>query len=327
MLPLMKIFLTGGAGYIGSITTELLLDAGHEVVVFDNLERGHRAAVDRRARFIRGDLQKRDKIFKALADVKPDAVMHFAAYALVGESMQFPERYFDNNVIGGINLADAMVAAGCKKFIFSSTCATYGQPEKMPMTEDLPQRPQNPYGESKLMLEKVLLWYQQLHGIEPVFLRYFNACGATKKYGEDHDPESHIIPNVFKVALGQKENVQIFGEDYPTPDGTCIRDYIHIVDLAQAHILALKPGISGAFNLGNGEGFSVKQVIDACRAVTGHPIPAVVATRRPGDPARLISDSAKAKTVLGWKPQYPDIQTIVQHAWNWHQKRPHGYRK
>ncbi|MCX6997317.1 MAG: UDP-glucose 4-epimerase GalE [Kiritimatiellaeota bacterium] len=323
----MKIFLTGGAGYIGSITTELLLNAGHAVTVFDNLARGHRRAVDRRARFIKGDLQKRDKIFTALAAVQPDAVMHFAAFALVGESMQFPERYFDNNVIGGINLVDAMLAAGCRKFIFSSTCATYGQPEKMPMTEDLPQRPQNPYGESKLMLEKVLLWHQQLHGFEPVFLRYFNAAGATKKYGEDHDPESHIIPNVLKVALGQKDQAQIFGDDYPTPDGTCIRDYIHIADLAQAHILALRPGLAGAFNLGNGAGFSVKQVLDAARAVTGHPIPAVVAPRRPGDPARLISDSAKAKAVLGWQPQYPDIRTIVQHAWDWHRQHPHGYAK
>ena len=327
MLPRMKIFLTGGAGYIGSITTELLLDAGHAVTVFDNLGRGHRPAVDRRAKFIKGDLQRRDKIFKALAAVQPDAVMHFAAFALVGESMQYPERYFDNNVIGGINLVDAMLAAGCKKFIFSSTCATYGQPDKMPMTEDLPQRPQNPYGESKLMLEKVLLWHQQIHGVEPVFLRYFNACGATKKYGEDHDPESHIIPNVLKVALGQKDHVQIFGDDYPTPDGTCIRDYIHIVDLAQAHILALQPGLAGAFNLGNGAGFSVKQVVDAGRAVTGHPIPAVVAPRRSGDPARLISDSAKAKTVLGWQPRHPDIRTIVQHAWDWHRRHPHGYAK
>lgn len=327
MLRPMKIFVTGGAGYIGSITTEMLLDAGHKVVVFDNLERGHRAALDRRAKFIKGDLQKRAQIFKALAAVKPDAVMHFAAYALVGESMQYPERYFNNNVVGGLNLADAMIAAGCKKFIFSSTCATFGQPEKMPMTEDLPQRPQNPYGESKLMLEKILLWYQQLHGIQPVFLRYFNACGASEKYGEDHDPESHIIPCVLKVALGQKKFVQIFGDDYPTPDGTCVRDYIHIADLAQAHMLALKPGLAGAFNLGNGEGFSVKQVIDACRAVTGHAIPAKVATRRPGDPARLIGDSTKAKKILGWKPQYPDIQTIVQHAWNWHQKHPRGYAK
>ena len=323
----MKIFVTGGAGYIGSITTELLLDAGHDVTVFDNLGRGHRAAVDPRAEFIPGDLQHRDTIVKALAAVRPEAVLHFAAFALVGESMQFPERYFDNNVIGGIHLVEAMRAAGCRKFIFSSTCATYGQPEKMPMTEDLPQRPQNPYGESKLMLEKVLLWYQQLHGFEPVFLRYFNACGASRKFGEDHDPESHIIPNLLKVALGQKPHAEIYGDDYPTPDGTCIRDYIHIADLAQAHILALRPGLSGAFNLGNGEGFSVKQVLAAARAVTGHPIPAVVAPRRPGDPARLISDSAKAKAVLGWQPQYPDIRTIVQHAWDWHRQHPKGYEK
>ncbi len=321
----MKIFVTGGAGYIGSVTSELLLDGGHAVTIFDNLGRGHREALDPRARFIAGDLQDRAAIIKAMAETRPDAVMHFAAFALVGESMQFPQRYFDNNVIGGIHLADAALEAGVGKIIFSSTCATYGQPDTLPMTEDLPQRPTNPYGASKLMLEKVLLWYQQLKGLQPVFLRYFNACGATAKYGEDHDPETHIIPHLLRVALGQEQDFQIFGDDYPTPDGTCIRDYIHIVDLAAAHILALREGIQGAFNLGSGDGNSVRQVIETARAVTGHPIPVRVAPRRPGDPARLVASADKAKKVLGWQPRYPDLRTIIQHAWDWHKAHPRGY--
>jgi len=321
----MKLFVTGGAGYIGSVTSELLLDQGHDVVIFDNLDRGHREAVDDRAQLIVGDLQNKNDIHDALMRTRPDAILHFAAFALVGESMEYPERYFNNNVIGGIHLADSMVEAGVHKIIFSSTCATYGQPDVMPMNETLPQRPTNPYGESKLMLEKVLLWYQRLHQIEPVFLRYFNACGATEKFGEDHDPESHLIPILLQVPLGKREKVSIFGEDYDTPDGSCIRDYIHIVDLAQAHILALKEGVSGAFNLGTGDGFSVKQVLDVARSVTGFDIPAEVAPRRPGDPAKLIASSEKAHSVLGWKPKYPDLETIVQHAWNWHKAHPDGY--
>jgi len=240
--------------------------------------------------------------------------------------MEMPEIYFTNNVTGGIHLADAMLEAGVRKIIFSSTCATYGQPDVVPMTEDLPQRPTNPYGESKLMFEKVLLWYQQLHSFEPVFLRYFNACGALGELGEDHDPETHLIPNILLVPLGKKEHVMMFGDDYDTPDGTCVRDYIHIADLAQAHILALKKGVSGAFNLGNGDGYSVKQVIEAAREVTGHKIPAKMAPRRPGDPARLVAAADKAKTILGWKPQYPDLRTIIEHAWQWHKSHPGGYR-
>nr|MBP7276120.1 UDP-glucose 4-epimerase GalE [Kiritimatiellia bacterium] len=228
----MKILLTGGAGYIGSITTEVLLNAGHRVTVFDNLSRGHRAAIDPRAEFVHGDLRMPDDIAGAMRRVQPDAVMHFAAFALVGESMQQPELYFENNVIGGLNLVEAMRKAGVPKIIFSSTCATYGIPERMPMTEDLPQRPENPYGESKLIFERMLLWYERLHSIQPVFLRYFNASGATERYGEDHEPETHLIPNILRVALGQSSEMHIFGDDYPTPDGTCIRDYIHIVDLA-----------------------------------------------------------------------------------------------
>lgn len=323
----MKVFVTGGAGYIGSVTSELLLDVGHEVVIFDNLERGHVEAVDQRARFIKGDLRNREEIRDAMGSAKPDAVMHFAAYALVGESMEHPMRYFRNNVVGGIHLVDTMVEQGVKKIIFSSTCATYGQPDTMPMTEDIPQKPANPYGESKLMLETVLTWAQRQHGIQPVFLRYFNACGATKKYGEDHDPETHIIPNVLQVPLGKKKEVGIFGDDYKTPDGTCVRDYIHIVDLAEAHILALSGHHTGAFNLGNGDGYSVKQVVEVARKVTGHPIPARIAPRRPGDPDRLIASAEKAKKVLGWKPKYPDLETIVQHAWDWHRAHPNGYSR
>ena len=323
----MKVLVTGGAGYIGSITSEILLDEGHEVVIFDNLERGHREAVDARARLIQGDLRNREDIRGAMRDSWPDAVMHFAAFALVGESMQDPMLYFRNNVLGGIHLVEAMLERGVKKIIFSSTCATYGQPDRMPMTEDMPQRPTNPYGESKLMLEKVLNWERERHGLQPVFLRYFNAAGATEKLGEDHDPESHLIPNVLRVALGKSRALNIFGDDYPTPDGTCIRDYIHIVDLAQAHILALTGEHTGAFNLGNGDGYSVKQVLEVARELTGHPIPAEISPRRPGDPARLIAGADKAKQVLGWKPKYPEVRTIVQHAWNWHRAHPNGYRK
>lgn len=323
----MKILLTGGSGYIGSVTTELLCEDGHEVIVFDNLERGHIEAVDPRARLIVGDLREPTSIRDAMRAVKPDAVVHFAAYALVGESMQNPMQYFDNNLGGGLHLLDAMIRTGTKKIIFSSTCATYGQPETMPMTEALPQRPTNPYGESKLMFETALRWEQERRGIQPVFLRYFNACGATEKHGEDHDPETHIIPNVLKVALGQAKAVPVFGDDYATPDGTCIRDYIHIVDLARAHILALEKDVVGPFNLGTGTGFSVKQVIDTCREVTGCDIPEEISPRRPGDPACLVAGAEKAKRDLGWKPQYPDLKTIVQHAWNWHRAHPHGYGK
>jgi UDP-glucose 4-epimerase len=323
----MKLLVTGGAGYIGSVTSELLLDQGHEVVIFDNLERGHRDAVDPRAKLMLGDLRDRDRIREVMLDARPEAVLHFAAYALVGESMEDPLLYFRNNVEGGLHLVEAMKAAEVPKIIFSSTCATYGQPDRMPMTEDLPQRPTNPYGESKLMFEKILIWCRDRFGLQSVFLRYFNAAGATEKFGEDHDPETHLIPNVLFVALGRTERVQMFGDDYDTPDGTCVRDYIHIVDLAQAHILALKNDVQGAFNLGNGDGYSVKQVVDLAREITGRPIRADMAPRRPGDPARLIASAEKAKQVLGWKPRYPDLRTIVQHAWNWHLAHPRGYAK
>ena len=321
----MKILVTGGSGYIGSVTTELLCDGGHEVVVFDNLERGHIEAVDERARLVKGDLRNPDEINAVMAEVLPDAVFHFAAYALVGESMQNPMMYFQNNVGGGINLVDAMLSHGVKRIIFSSTCATYGQPEKIPMTEDLPQRPTNPYGESKLMLETVMRWEQARRGLEPTFLRYFNACGATEKHGEDHDPETHIIPNVLRVALGQADAVPVFGDDYATPDGTCIRDYIHIADLAQAHILALEKHALGPFNLGTGTGFSVMQIVQACREVTGHPIPIKISPRRPGDPDALVAGAEKAGKVLGWIPSRSNVTNVVRDAWAWHQRHPHGY--
>lgn len=323
----MKVLVTGCAGYIGSVMTELLLDAGHEVVGFDNLERGHREAVDRRAAFVQGDLRDQNAILKAMRDAKPDAVMHFAAYALVPESMAQPEIYFRNNVTGGINLAEAMLKTGVGHIVFSSTCATYGEPETIPITESLPQRPTNPYGESKLTFEKILGWYQRLHGIRAVFLRYFNACGATRKFGEDHDPETHLIPIVLQAALGRRAKVMIYGNDYDTPDGTCLRDYVHIVDLCQAHMLALKAEVSGPFNLGNGNGYSVKEVLDAARVVTGRPIAAEIAPRRPGDPARLIAGAEKAFQQLGWRPEYTDLKAIIRSAWEWHQAHPGGYVK
>lgn len=322
----MNVFVTGGAGYIGSVCVEELLDAGHKVTVFDNLSEGHRSAVDDRARLVVGDFNDRQVIADAIAGAKPDAVIHFAAHALVGESMTNPSKYFRNNVGGGINLLDACVVNGVKKFVFSSTCATYGLPERMPMDETLSQRPVNPYGESKLMFERVLSWYRDLHGIEFVAFRYFNAAGASVKFGEHHRIETHLIPNVLKVALGQKEQVDIFGTDYPTPDGTCVRDYIHIADLAQAHILALAPGKTGFFNLGNGEGFSVREVIRACQEISGRPIKAVEKDRRAGDPPRLVAAAQKAVNELGWKPKFPKLDQIVQTAWNWHVKNPNGYR-
>jgi UDP-glucose 4-epimerase len=321
----MNVFVTGGAGYIGSICVEELLNAGHNVTVFDNFIEGHRSAVDPRAKFVAGDLTDEELVTRAIKDSKAEAAMHFAAYALVGESMTNPGKYFINNVGNGVKLLNACIANGVKKFVFSSTCATYGPPDRVPMTEDLPQRPINPYGESKLMFEKVLQWYRELHGLEFVALRYFNAAGATEKFGEHHRTETHLIPNVLYVALGQKPECQIFGTDYPTPDGTCIRDYIHIVDLAQAHILALAPGKQGFYNLGNGDGYSVRQVIDVCEKVTGKKIKAVEKPRRPGDPPKLVAAADKAKTELGWKPRLAKLEDIIASAWKWHVKNPNGY--
>ena len=321
----MNVFVTGGAGYIGSICTEELLNAGHTVTVFDNLTEGHRSAVDPRAKFIEGCLRDNKLVKQSLLDAKADAIMHFAASALVGESMTDPKKYFHNNLVNALKLADAAVETGVKKFVFSSTCATYGPPDRVPMTEDLPQRPINPYGEAKLMFEKVLIWYSQIYKLEFIAFRYFNAAGASEKYGEHHRIETHLIPNVLQVALGQKSHVEIYGTDYPTPDGTCIRDYIHIKDLAQAHMLGLQAGKTGFFNLGNGDGYSVKQVIEMCEKITGKKIPAMEKPRRPGDPPRLVAAANKAFSELGWKPQYPKIEDIVKTAWAWHVKHPTGY--
>ncbi|HEY5036512.1 MAG TPA: UDP-glucose 4-epimerase GalE [Chthoniobacterales bacterium] len=321
----MKIFVVGGAGYIGSICVELLLDEGHEVTVFDNLSEGHRRAVDERAGFIGGDLSRREEITRALAETKPDAVMHFAANALVGESMENPSKYFRNNVCAGINLLDAMRETGVGRLVFSSTCATFGPPERVPIDESLPQRPINPYGESKLLFEKILRWYDEIHGLKYVALRYFNAAGATEKFGEDHRRETHLIPNILKVALGQKPQVEIYGTDYETPDGTCIRDYIHILDLSRAHILALGAKQSACYNLGTGGGSSVREVIDVCREVTGKKIPIVEKPRRPGDPPRLIAASEKIKRELGWQPRFQNLRAIIESAWRWHQRLPDGY--
>ncbi len=323
----MRIFVTGGAGYIGSVTAELLLDEGHEVAIFDNLIEGHRRAVDSRAQFIQGDLADRDQIERALSNTRPDAVMHFAAYALVPESMRDPSKYFRNNVSNGLNLLDAMLTTGVQRIIFSSTCALFGPPDRVPIDETAPARPANPYGESKLAFEKILRWYDQVHGLKFVCLRYFNAAGATEDLGEDHRPETHLIPNVLKVALGQRPSLEIYGTDYETPDGTCIRDYIHIVDLAHAHILALGATASGFYNLGTGGGSSVREVIAACRKITGRKIDTIEKPRRLGDPPRLIASSEKIKNELGWQPQFQSLDVIIETAWAWHQKFPDGYEE
>jgi UDP-glucose 4-epimerase len=321
----MKILVVGGAGYIGSVCAELLLDEGHGVTIFDNLTEGHRRALDPRAEFVEGDLEDRQSIEKTLVKHRPDAVMHFAANALVGESMQNPSKYFRNNIANGLNLLDAIVAAGVGKIIFSSTCAIFGPPERVPIDETTPPRPINPYGESKLAFEKILRWYGEIHGLKFVSLRYFNAAGASAKFGEDHRVETHLIPNVLKVALGEKQHVEIFGTDYETPDGTCIRDYIHILDLARAHILALNSEKNGFYNLGTGGGASVRKVIDSCCKVTGRKIDIMEKPRRPGDPPRLIASSEKIKRELGWEPQFQSLDAIIESAWKWHQKFPRGY--
>lgn len=323
----MNLFVTGGAGYIGSVFVEEALNAGHHVTVYDNLSEGHRAAVDERATLLQADLSDESRILDALRQSKAEAIIHFAANALVGESMTNPGKYFGNNVGNGVKLLNAAVAAGVRKFVFSSTCATYGPPDRVPMTEDLPQRPINPYGESKVMFEKILGWHRQLLGLEFVALRYFNAAGASGKFGECHRVETHLIPNVLKVALGQAAQCEIFGTDYPTPDGTCIRDYIHIMDLAQAHLLALPPGRQGFYNLGNGDGYSVREVIQMCEKVTGQSIKAVEKPRRPGDPPRLVASAEKAKSELGWQPKFPRLEQIVSTAWAWHRQHPLGYPK
>lgn len=321
----MKILVVGGAGYIGSVCAELLLDEGHSVCVFDNLTEGHRRAVDSRAEFVLGDLASTEGIQAALTSYRPEAVMHFAASALVPESMKNPSKYFRNNIANGLNLLDAMIATSVQRLVFSSTCAIFGPPERVPIDETLPHRPISPYGESKLAFEKVLHWYGEIHGLRYVALRYFNAAGASENFGEEHRVETHLIPNVLQVALGQKPHVEIYGTDYDTPDGTCIRDYIHILDLARAHILALGAPASDFYNLGTGGGTSVREVIESCRKITGHEIPVIEKPRRPGDPARLIAASDKIKRELGWQPQFQSIDAIIESAWKWHRKFPNGY--
>ncbi len=317
--------MTGGAGYVGSICVEELLNAGHEVVVFDNLSEGHRSAVDPRATFMKADLADVGKVRQSLAESRAEAVMHFGANALVEESVKNPSKYFRNNVANGINLLDAMHECGTKKIVFSSTCATYGNPERVPITEDHPQRPLNPYGLSKMMFEQVLKWYEFAHGIRYVILRYFNAAGCTEKYGEHHRNETHLIPSIMLTALGKKSHVDIFGKDYDTPDGTCIRDYIHTIDLAQAHILALKREESTIYNLGNGQGHSVSQILSVSRKITGKEIPSVFKPRRLGDVSRLIAASHRMSRDLEWIPRFPKIEQIVESAWEWHRAHPDGY--
>lgn len=317
--------VTGGAGYIGSVVVEQLVEAGHQVWVYDNLSRGHRAAVHPSATLIVGDLQDPEALGQAMAMARPQAVMHFAALSLVGESMLQPARYFRNNVCYGLNLLEACAMAGVEKFVFSSTAATYGQPSQIPILEYSPTIPTNPYGESKLAFERMLSWFGQLHGMVTVSLRYFNAAGASARYGEDHRPETHLIPLALQVAMGNLPHLQIFGTDYPTPDGTCIRDYIHVEDLAYAHLLALQAPVSAVYNLGNGSGFSVRQVIEVARSVTGRPVPTVDSPRRPGDPPILVASSAKIASELGWQPQHASLEEIIESAWRWRLSHPNGY--
>jgi UDP-glucose 4-epimerase len=323
----MKILVTGGAGYIGSVATELLVRDGHQVLVFDNLQQGHRAAVEPGAAFIQGDLADYRAIDAAIQDFLPDAVMHFAANSLVGESMRDPFAYLGDNVVNALNLLRAMDAHGVKRIILSSTANLFADPLKMPIDEDERIIPGSPYGESKGIIERFLHWLSVTRGLRYACLRYFNAAGATERHGEDHNPELHLIPLVLQVALGRRENISVFGEDYPTPDGTCIRDYIHVVDLIDAHIRALRALDEGnrIYNLGNGQGFSVKQVIETAERVTGRPIPVKIAPRRPGDPAVLVAGSARIKRELGWEPIYPDIESIIRTAWAWHSRNPQGY--
>lgn len=329
----MTILVLGGAGYIGSHTVYELIEKGEDVVIIDNLETGHIEAVHPKARFYKGDLRDRNFLEEVFQKEKIDAVIHFAAYALVGESMEKPLKYYDNNLCGTKILLDAMVAHGVKKVVFSSTAATYGEPERIPILESDKTEPTNTYGETKLSMEKMFKWVGQAHDIRFVSLRYFNACGAhvSGKIGEDHKPESHLIPLILQVPNGQREYVSIFGDDYDTKDGTCVRDYIHVTDLAQAHILAVKylneGNESNIFNLGNGVGFTVKEVIETARKVTSHPIPAKVTPRRAGDPARLIASSEKAQKILGWKPEHNSLEEIISTAWNWHKNHPNGYSK
>jgi UDP-glucose-4-epimerase GalE len=325
----MNVLLTGGAGYVGSHALRLLRLAGHEAWAFDNLSYGHRQAVPQ-GRLIEGDLMDGPLLRRVFRQQRIDAVMHFAAFAYVGESVTDPAKYYQNNVVGTLSLLDAMRAEGVSRIVFSSTCATYGEPEVVPITEAEKQAPINPYGFTKLAIERALADYAHAYGFGYAALRYFNASGAAEdgSIGEDHDPETHLIPLILQVALGQRKEILVFGDDYDTPDGTCIRDYIHVDDLGSAHIAALErlqPGAELKLNLGTGAGASVREVIEACRRTTGHAIPLRVVERRPGDPARLVADATRARKVLGWSPKFVGIEPIVASAWQWHKSHPHGY--
>ncbi len=327
----MSILVLGGAGYIGSHTVYALCEQGRDVVVIDNLATGHIESVHPKAKFYKGDIGDKEFLNDVFKKENIEAAIHFAAFSLVGESVEKPLKYYENNLSKTRVLLEAMVENNIDKIVFSSTAATYGEPERVPIMESDRTEPTNPYGETKLAMEKMFKWTGKAHGLRYVSLRYFNACGAYKdgNIGEDHNPESHLIPLILQVPNGKREFISIFGNDYPTSDGTCIRDYIHVSDLAQAHILALeyleKGGESDIFNLGNGVGFSVREVIETARKVTGHPIPAKETARRAGDPAQLIASSEKAKTVLGWKPCHDSLEEIISSAWNWHKNHPDGF--
>ncbi|MCA1997779.1 MAG: UDP-glucose 4-epimerase GalE [Armatimonadetes bacterium] len=326
----MRIFVVGGAGYVGSHCVKRLVAAGHEVVVLDNLSAGHRRAVDPKAAFVAGDLADRPLVDTQLATGRFDAVMHFAAFLNVGESVQRPLAYWRNNVANTLNLLESMEAHGVRRFVFSSTCAVYGQPDELPIVEDLPKAPLSPYGCTKLSVEWMLQNCAVAWGLGSIALRYFNAAGAAEdgSLGEDHDPEIHLIPLVLRVALGQRESIPVFGTDYPTPDGSCIRDYIHVDDLAEAHLKAVEavqPGQFEAFNVGTGRGYSVLEIIAAAREVTQHPIPIEVAPRRPGDPPLLFADPGRLQARFNWLPRHKDVRQVIRTAWRWMQAHPHGY--
>ncbi|MBR2214464.1 MAG: UDP-glucose 4-epimerase GalE [Selenomonadaceae bacterium] len=328
----MSILVCGGAGYIGSHAVHQLVNKGEDVVIVDNLQTGHRGALNPQAKFYEGDIRESQVLDKIFTTEKIEAVIHFAANSLVGESMRAPLKYFNNNVYGMQVLLEAMVRHGVDKIVFSSTAAVYGEPKRVPIMEDDETNPTNTYGETKRTMEKMMKWVNLANGIRYVSLRYFNAAGALDdgSIGEDHHPETHLIPLILQVPLGKREAVTVYGDDYPTPDGTCLRDYIHVIDLADAHVLALdylrKGGESNIFNLGNGQGFSVKEMIEAAKKVTGRDIKVEIGERRPGDPAQLIASSEKAKKILGWQPRYTDVAAVIGTAWRWHNGHPDGYR-
>ena len=327
----MAILVCGGAGYIGSHAVHALIEKGEQVVIVDNLQTGHRGALNPKAKFYEGDIRDASVLDKIFTENKVEAVIHFAANSLVGESMEKPLLYFNNNVYGMQVLLEAMVRHGVDKIVFSSTAAVYGEPKRVPIHEDDETCPTNTYGETKLTMEKMMKWVSRANGVRYVSLRYFNAAGALPdgSIGEDHATETHLIPLILQVPTGRRDHITVFGDDYPTPDGTCLRDYIHVVDLADAHVLALeylrKGGASDIFNLGNGQGFSVKEMIAAAEKATGRSIKVEIGARRAGDPAQLIASSEKARTVLGWKPQFTDVEQVIGTAWKWHESHPHGY--